>query len=392
MKIIFFTSKFPRQNNKMDGIFNFERAVALKQLGHDVQIISPVSLTPGKRLFYPIPRFKKIKEFIKKNYKIPKIEFVQGFKVYHPIWLWLPKNMFWFSESYFLNIFAGRMINNVIKDIEPDLIISSWIHPLGTYSKYIKKKHNIIFFTIPEGDDIIYYPDKYPGWKLIEKTINKYCDAVICVSKYIYEEIFKKRNLKNLYIINNGFEKTLFKYQIKQKKNTNEINLISVGYLGFVKGHDVLLKSLELLDDKFNLTLIGNGPFFDIYKRFIELKNLKKRVNFIKQVNHEELPSYYKSHDIFCMPSRSESFGVSILEAMGCGLPVVGTSIGGIKEKIINNFNGFLCKPESPEDMANKIMEASKGHWNHQKISKWVHTNYGWDKWGKELLDLYNNI
>jgi len=63
----------------------------------------------------------------------------------------------------------------------------------------------------------------------------------------------------------------------------------------------------------------------------------------------------YNGSDIFVMASQMESFGLVYAEAMACGLPVIGTSVGGVPEIIINNITGFLVPPDNPVELGKKI-------------------------------------
>jgi len=78
-------------------------------------------------------------------------------------------------------------------------------------------------------------------------------------------------------------------------------------------------------------------------------------VHFYGYLPPQNIPSFLMSSHIFAMPSYVEAFGLVYLEAMACGVPVIGTANGGTKEFIKNGENGFLCNPFELNDIADKI-------------------------------------
>ncbi|MEM1583004.1 MAG: glycosyltransferase family 4 protein, partial [Candidatus Bathyarchaeia archaeon] len=82
----------------------------------------------------------------------------------------------------------------------------------------------------------------------------------------------------------------------------------------------------------------------------------KDKVIFTGRIPQDEVPYYYSMSDIVVVPSLQEAFGLVVSEAMACGKPVIGTNVGGIPDQIIDGYNGFLVKPRSPEDIAEKII------------------------------------
>jgi glycosyltransferase involved in cell wall biosynthesis len=97
------------------------------------------------------------------------------------------------------------------------------------------------------------------------------------------------------------------------------------------------------------------------YKRhLLELVSechVEKNFEIIERFSsYKELPMYVASSDVFVLPSISEGLGVVILEAMACGVPVIGTKIGGISDVIIDKYNGLLVHPRDTEGLANAII------------------------------------
>lgn len=130
--------------------------------------------------------------------------------------------------------------------------------------------------------------------------------------------------------------------------------ILAVGQFIYRKGFDILLKSCKNLDDNISVYIVG-GEITDEYKELV--KNLKlNNVNFIGIVSKEELKEYYKSADIFVLPTREDIWGLVINEAMANALPVITTDncVSGIE--LINNYeNGFIVPVDDNIELYNKI-------------------------------------
>ena len=385
MRILFLTSLFPNSKHMSEGIFNLSRAKALRKLGYELKVVAPVSLTPPERFFFPSPKITKIVEHIQGQKAILFKEEIEGFEVFHPKWLWLPRRYFWKYEVHLLHFFVGRKIRQTIKQFRPDAVITSWIQPFGAYAKYIKEYYNIPILAIAEGDDILIYPYNYPGWKSIEGTLNRYCNKVIFVSDRMSEIVNNKLNIISSTVIKNGFETNLFYLGNRHNKN-DDIKLLSIGYFGYVKGHDILLQALTELGNKCHLTLVGDGVLRKQYEEFARDNNL--RVRFAGHVSHKSIKTYLDNCNLLCMPSRSEGLPVAPLEAMACGVPVVAAKVGGLSEMVIDGFNGYLCEPESSGALAECIKKALNTEWNYSEIAGWTKYNYSWDTWANQILNV----
>lgn len=83
---------------------------------------------------------------------------------------------------------------------------------------------------------------------------------------------------------------------------------------------------------------------------------LTGKVRFVGHVPHRELPERYRSSAVVANPSLSESFGISMVEGMACGIPVVGTKVGGMLETVIDGETGLLVEPERPDLLAEAVV------------------------------------
>ena len=123
--------------------------------------------------------------------------------------------------------------------------------------------------------------------------------------------------------------------------------IIFVGALRPVKGVRYLIEAMKVIIDENRTTklfIIGDGVERESLERLVEKLGLGDHVNFIGKVPNERVPEYMIASDVFVLPSLSEGFPVTILEAMASGLPIVATNVGGLPEIIKENENGFLVK------------------------------------------------
>jgi N-acetyl-alpha-D-glucosaminyl L-malate synthase BshA len=98
------------------------------------------------------------------------------------------------------------------------------------------------------------------------------------------------------------------------------------------------------------LCLVGDGPDRDAAEREIAALGLQDRARFIGKV--ENVAEVLTWADLYLLPSNSESFGLSALEAMACGVPVIGTRVGGLPEVVEHGVSGHLSGVGDTEDMA----------------------------------------
>lgn len=103
-----------------------------------------------------------------------------------------------------------------------------------------------------------------------------------------------------------------------------------------------------------------NGSISSDYQQYLDnlvnRLNLSNKVRFIGRLPHNKLLDWYKSASVVVNPSLSESFGISVVEGMACGIPVVGTRVGGMRETILHDETGLLVEPEQPDLLAEAIM------------------------------------
>lgn len=124
----------------------------------------------------------------------------------------------------------------------------------------------------------------------------------------------------------------------------NEFKILYVGGWGIRKGNVYLLEALEKLCNHnivFSVTLAGLGISESLVQQQMS-ERLRRRVKIISYIENRALPQLYLSHSVFIFPSLYEGFGMVLLEAMACGIPIITTQAGIAKEWIKDGVNGIV--------------------------------------------------
>lgn len=134
--------------------------------------------------------------------------------------------------------------------------------------------------------------------------------------------------------------------------------IFSLGRLIYYKGYEYLVKAAKLLPD-YCFVVGGKGPLKESLEKLVETLGLKDNFFFVGRIEDEDLPSFYASMDLFCLPSiaRSEAFGIVQIEAMAYAKPIVATNIIGSGTGWVNAnaVSGLNAEIENPTDLAEKI-------------------------------------
>lgn len=142
--------------------------------------------------------------------------------------------------------------------------------------------------------------------------------------------------------------------------------ILQLGRMVPRKGVDNVIRAMALIqrcDQPMRLVIVGSdvgdgeGPEIQRLKRIAVEEGIAEKVSFVGRKSREELKYYYAAADLFISTPWYEPFGITPLEAMACGTPVIGSNVGGIKYSVVDGETGFLVPPHQPKALAEKIEE-----------------------------------
>ncbi len=183
--------------------------------------------------------------------------------------------------------------------------------------------------------------------------MNRVITCTVAVSKAIADDI------KTPFVILNAVDKDFFD-PTKLDKNevgqfagrigpTGQPVLTALGRLVKVKGHDILLKAMPALLQHWpdlGLLLAGDGDEREMLELMVDELDVRPHVKLLGPVT--EVRELLAGTDLLVQPSRREGLGISVLEAMSMGIPVVASDVGGLSEIVDDGVDGVLVEPEDP--------------------------------------------
>ena len=255
--------------------------------------------------------------------------------------------------------------------------------------------------------------DKFPPERLvIEETIVREADRIVAECPQDFEDLLNEYQADpaKLAIIPCGFNQKEF-YPVDKKDAKRRLNLpekevliLQLGRMVPRKGIDTVIRALPLLHTpgkRVKLMIVGGecGEPNDELRRLkalVSRLSLEEQVIFAGRKDRTELRCYYDAADVFVTTPWYEPFGITPLEAMACGTPVIGANVGGIKHTVVDGKTGFLVPPKQPGLLADRISllvnnQRLIDHMGKQALEH-VHQHFTWEKVADKMLNLYQDL
>lgn len=194
-------------------------------------------------------------------------------------------------------------------------------------------------------------------------------------------------------VVPNGVENDRFK-PVKRSPNP-KIKILFIGRLiprkGFHRVVQALPKVKQLATSPFEVEVVGTGVAKAHIDSEAERLGVSDLIRYVGEVPYDQLEKSYQSADIFVLTSLSEGMPAVILEAMGCGLPVVASDVGGNNELVEEGVNGYLFKGDDVDALAQYLVRLiDDGNLRHEmgRHSREKALRYDW----RNIMDRYNNL
>lgn len=251
------------------------------------------------------------------------------------------------GSGYFGNRSALR---RMVARLKPDLVNVHYASGYGTLTADLR---NIPVVLNVWGSDVFTFPTKGPLHRWLLARNLRRADRLVSTSEAMAVQVraVLKENVP-ITIVPFGVDTMVFTPGVP-RTGPGPLVVGTVKTLASTYGIDILLRAFALLPERISdrevrARIVGNGPQEAELRTLSRDLGIADRVDFIGPVAHAQVPAELASMDVFAALSRSESFGVAVIEASSCALPVVVSNVGGLPEVVKDGVTGTIVPPDDP--------------------------------------------
>lgn len=287
------------------------------------------------------------------------------------------------------------ILKKIIKHFQPDILHAHYATSYG-FVGALSGFHPYIISSW--GSDVMKFPHK----NFVAKSILKYnfrSADVLCATSYVIKDYISKISVKPVSVIPFGIDPAVFKpYKRLSPFGEGHFVVGCIKSLEAIYKIDVLIKAFAALEQnhpQLRLMLIGHGAQAEKLQQLVKELKLEEKVVFTGRIPFSEVADYYNMLDVLVNISEYESFGVSVIEAMACGKPVVVSNVGGLIEIVENDTLGLKVNVNAVDETAQAIERLMTDPVLYASISenakKHVAEKYNWEKNLSDMIKLYED-
>lgn len=292
-----------------------------------------------------------------------------------------------FSKRTGFDISALLSLRSTFKQLKPHAVITHHIGPL-IYGGIAARLAQVPIIAHVEHD-VWHYSQ--PRRRLLTKMVYSMVrPRIVGVSMTAADTLAALTGAKDVRIISNGVDTKRFTPENKADARQRwglPVNALVVGCVGrleWIKGQDILLEALKMMPQSVICVFVGAGSQMDALKNKAKALGIENRAHFLGNVADTALT--YSAFDVFCLPSRAEGLPLAVLEAQSCGVPVVATDVGSVRDAVCPDI-GHVVDAEDPGELAHALIDILRKR-DQASPRAFVSENFNW----MDTLAAYNNL
>ena len=282
---------------------------------------------------------------------------------------------------------------------KPDIVNLNVIFYAGVIAMYLKRKWKVPYVITEHWTG--YFPEdgRYKGMfmKFLAKKTVKNASAIITVSKVLKNKMLEVRLNNEYHVISNVVDTQLFNVPT-QKIRKDTISFIHISSLDDAqKNASGIIRAFQKLHNSFPntiLTIVGDGTGKAKLVELCKSLGLDEVIHFAGQKTGVELTGLLQQSDAFVLFSNYENLPCVMLEALSCGIPIIGTRVGDVAD-YINPFTGILIEPRNEQQLVDAmtvIVKDRNRFSDAMKIRASVVDKVNSETIAKQFVDVYNKV
>jgi glycosyltransferase involved in cell wall biosynthesis len=296
----------------------------------------------------------------------------------------------------------------VLKKRHFDVLHAHWSLPQGLTGVVCKRLFGIPLVVTIHGSDV--FGLKHAWLKKANEGVMKYADACTVNSNATERFVAEASQRRDIRIIPMGVDLEQFRKakevgRLPRSTTREAQTILFAGRLIDWKGVQFLIRAVPKVlgqNPHTRVLIIGSGPEKGRLMDLAAKLNVQDVIEFREGVPQKELVGYYSLADAFVLPSirnekgETEGLGVVLLEAMACGVPVIGSRVGGIPDIIKHGDTGLLVREKDPDDLSEKLILLLSDRALRQRLiqrgREFVEGNFSWDKIAEQFINVYQEV
>jgi glycosyltransferase involved in cell wall biosynthesis len=392
LKLLVLSRNYPNPVLPLLGLW-VERPTAAVARLVDAEVVSPVPWFP------PLPAFAA-PEALRRFRQVPRRHVRRGVEIHHPRFLVGPGYKLHAQEarSYYAGV--HRTVRDLRRWFPFDLIHAHFGYPDGVVAERLGREHGV---PVVVTEHAPWHPWMEHFASVRKQTIKSASAFArhIAVSRSVADSIRSfTGDAHAVDVIPIGVDEHVFRPGPTSARDPNKV--LFVGNPRAVKGVDVLLEAMEIVvvqRPHAHLVLVGGALYRDGERQLQELKArvadspLRGRVEFTGPQPPTTVARHMAESALLVLPSRLESFGAVLVEAMACGTPVVSTYSGG-PEDIVTADNGHLVPIDDPASLAVAMLDVldNAARYRAEDLRDYVLRRFTWSTIADRLTTMYRAV
>lgn len=291
-----------------------------------------------------------------------------------------------------------------VREFKPDIVHIFFGIPDGPIGWALKRAYGLPYLISLRGadvpsDEVKRFARHYQVLRPIIRWLWRDADAVVAVSNGLRSYAYETTPDLPIDVIPNAVELSVFTPP-RQRDHDGPVRLLFVGRFNAFKNVESLLEAASRLKSmdvtNFELHLIGDGERRASLERLVIERELARHVRFKGWVDRRAIVERYRQADLFVTSTTWEGMPNTVLEAMACGLPIVGTRASGLDELVRDGVNGYLVDTKDVAGMAERLAELIDNPYERRRMGKEsrkiAEQEFAWEHITEQYVDIYRRI
>ncbi len=332
------------------------------------------------------------------------VEFIEGVEVHRvPVMRQRQDYCTTFEMATFLISGAWYSLWQV-REFRPDVVHVFFGIPDGPIGWLLKRIYGLPYLISLRGadvpsDEVKRFAKHYKVLRPVVRWLWRDADALVAVSNGLRSYAKETASDLPIQVIPNAIDLSEFTPAL-HRKTDGPVRLLYVGRFNTFKNVETLIEAVGKLNQMdvsdFELELVGEGEQRPVLERMVSELGLTRRVRFTGWVARDRIADHYRRADIFVTATTWEGMPNTVLEAMACGLPVVGTQASGLHELVRDGVNGYLVPMKDPSALAKALARLLDNGYERRRMGrqsrKLAEREFAWEYIAEQYVKVYEQV